>query len=327
MTPEGDVQLITVCIPSVRAATIEAAIRSVQRQTWPGWELVIVMQGEDEQLRAKVRDASLADPRIRGVWLAERGVSRARNVGVAEARGGAIAFLDDDCEAAPDWLARLRTAWLENPDVGVIAGSLVAPPAPRWPISKCPSAYPTAGILRHGPDDPDMPSETWLASANLGVRQWAWEVIGPFDEHLGPGTEFPAGEDLDFFLRAIRHRVPIRFLPEAEVIHTYGRRVGVRAVWKMLRGYGSGQGAVAAKMTLFADRDPDGWNGTLWRKQAWREAILDPLKSLRPHQIVRALPRQVAFERSYRACMRAYTVNDRGLLVAHSRVAQPSLAR
>ena len=50
------------------------------------------------------------------------GIPYARNAGVAHCTGDVVAFLDDDCEAAPGWLAALEVPFLKDPNVGAVGG-------------------------------------------------------------------------------------------------------------------------------------------------------------------------------------------------------------
>lgn len=308
----------SVCIPCVRASTIAAAVESVKRQTRSDWEIVVSMQGDDPELRARVEALADSDSRVRGIWVREKGVSRARNLAVAAASLDTVVFLDDDCIADPRWLERIHAALVEEPDVGLVAGSLIAPPGPRWPLSMCPSAAPADFTFRPDPTAPTLPPGSHAVTANLAIRRLAWDLIGPFDELLGAGATFKGGEDLDLLLRAVRSGVPIRFCPDAIVHHTHGRRFGARAVLKMLTSYGYGQGAVAAKMTISSPDDAS-WDGAAWRRQLWRDGVTGPLTSLRVHRVPRSVPRLVAFERGYRRCTRDFDVDVRGFLVPRNR--------
>jgi glycosyltransferase involved in cell wall biosynthesis len=142
----------SICVPSVRATTVEHTIQSIQRQTATVWEVIVVAQGDDEDLRRRLEAASAQDPRVRFVWLPQKGVSRARNAGARAATHDTIVFTDDDCEAAPDWLEQIGAALDADPTVGVVAGSLVAPPRPKWCVTTCPSASPRDFTLRADPD-------------------------------------------------------------------------------------------------------------------------------------------------------------------------------
>jgi len=99
--------LVTVVIPTRnRRALLAEAIGSVQRQTYSNWELIVVDDCSEDDTWAYL--ASLKDPRIRAIRLdrhQERSV--ARNLGLAEAKGEYVLFLDDDDRLLPDALVVL----------------------------------------------------------------------------------------------------------------------------------------------------------------------------------------------------------------------------
>jgi glycosyltransferase involved in cell wall biosynthesis len=255
-----------------------------------------------------VRQAERQDARVRGIWLPLKGASRARNAGATAATYDTIAFIDDDCEATPDWLDRLNQSFRDDPEIGMVAGALVAPPTQGWRPAMCPSSMPGDFTLRPGDVSGALPHGSAFVTANCAVRRWAWDRIGPFDEELGAGTPFRGGEDLDFFLRAIGAGVPIRFRPDAVVHHTAGTRYGVRSVLGVSVAYASGQGAVAAKLTLRSG------SGAEWLQEIRAECLTRPLRRLQPHRIALRLPRLLAFERAYRRCLGDYTLDGSGLL-------------
>src|SRR5216683_2008584 len=107
MRLESDVSVIIAAFSTQRWDNLLAAIDSARHQTLPAREVIVCID-HNRSLLSAVRDyaARLADVRVvDNTW--PRGVSGARNTGIAAASGAICAFLDDDAEAAPDWLAGL----------------------------------------------------------------------------------------------------------------------------------------------------------------------------------------------------------------------------
>jgi glycosyltransferase involved in cell wall biosynthesis len=131
---------VSVVVPTHdRPRLLALTLCSVLRQEGVDLEVVVVDDGSSVDVRAVVE--RLGDARVRLVRHDRpQGVSAARNRGVAEARGGWIAFLDDDDVWAPDKLqAQLEAArggghgWAYVGAVNVTEGLRVlggAPPAP-----------------------------------------------------------------------------------------------------------------------------------------------------------------------------------------------------
>ena len=81
------------------------AVRSALAQTHTELEVLVVVDGGDQETRAALADC--ADPRVRLVWPGGRlGNADARNAGVHEAQAEWVAFLDDDDEWLPRKLER-----------------------------------------------------------------------------------------------------------------------------------------------------------------------------------------------------------------------------
>lgn len=93
------------------ADAVIGAITSVQQQTDPDWELLVMVDASPDDAATRVR-AHLAfapDERVRLVDHPEnRGVSAVRNHGLELARGRWIAFLDSDDRLRPNFLSTLH---------------------------------------------------------------------------------------------------------------------------------------------------------------------------------------------------------------------------
>ncbi len=97
--------LVSVIVPAYNAEKyLPAAIESVLRQTYSGWELILVDDGSTDSTPAICDKAAAADPRVRVVHKLNGGFSSARNAGVSISRGKYLAFLDSDDLLAPSFV-------------------------------------------------------------------------------------------------------------------------------------------------------------------------------------------------------------------------------
>jgi hypothetical protein len=103
-----DGPLISVIMPSRNAgAWVQSAVRSVLAQSWRNLEFLFVDDASDDDTARLATEAAAGDPRFILISRPERGGAyRARNAGLAQARGHWIAFQDSDEWAHPERLAR-----------------------------------------------------------------------------------------------------------------------------------------------------------------------------------------------------------------------------
>jgi glycosyltransferase involved in cell wall biosynthesis len=135
--------LVSAVIPTCnRADLVKRAVMTALAQTYPHMEVVVVVDGPDEDTVRLLQQ--MADARLKVVTLSERvGGSEARNEGVRVASGDWIAFLDDDDEWVPDKVEKqLSAAEGLGVDFPVVASRFIAR-SPRadylWPtrLLKC----------------------------------------------------------------------------------------------------------------------------------------------------------------------------------------------
>lgn len=100
-------ELISIVMPAYNAALfIESTIDSIIAQTYRNWELIIVDDGSSDGTKEIVSRYISADKRIRYVHQNNGKQGKARNTGVAHAKGDFIAFQDADDLWKPDMLER-----------------------------------------------------------------------------------------------------------------------------------------------------------------------------------------------------------------------------
>lgn len=110
--------MISVVIPLYnKELSIAATLRSVFAQTYTDFEVVVVNDGSTDESLEVVK--SFSDSRIRILTQANAGVSAARNMGILEAKGDYVAFLDADDIWTPDYLETLAALIRDYPIAGL----------------------------------------------------------------------------------------------------------------------------------------------------------------------------------------------------------------
>ena len=113
---------VTVVVPTFNcASTIEAALRSIQRQTRTDWEAIVVDDGSVDSGPDRVARLSREDSRIKLIRHGHnRGAQAARNTGIDAARTAWIAFLISDDKWMPQSLALRLDAAEKNLGLQVV---------------------------------------------------------------------------------------------------------------------------------------------------------------------------------------------------------------
>jgi glucosyl-dolichyl phosphate glucuronosyltransferase len=156
------------------------AVESVQRQTRPSKEVIVVID-HNAVLLARARE------KLSGVVIVEntgeKGLSGARNSGAAVAQGTILAFLDDDAIAHPDWIYNLTVCYT-SPQVVGVGGRI----EPRW-SQRRPRWFPAEFNWVIGCTYLGMPSITApvrnMIGANMSVRKHVLMAVGGFREAFG----------------------------------------------------------------------------------------------------------------------------------------------
>jgi glycosyltransferase involved in cell wall biosynthesis len=203
-----------------RPELLALTLRSVLWQQDIELEALVVDDGSDPGTQAVVDD--LHDVRVRLIRNAgPRGVSGARNIGIAAARGDWIAFLDDDDLWSPDKLrAQLaagneaRAGWVYAGDVSVDEGLRVR----SGSRPSLPEAV-VAGLQTHNA----VPA----GASNVIVRRDVLDSVGRFDPGLG------TSEDWDLWLRLAATTMPA-CVPRPLVALREHARMASRNVDRML---------------------------------------------------------------------------------------------
>jgi glycosyltransferase involved in cell wall biosynthesis len=206
-----------------------AAVASLQAQTLSPSEIILVIDHNPalcERTQAYMVSAGVIVVENQG----KRGLSGARNTGVALANGDIIAFIDEDAVAAPDWLAQLNRLY-QNPDVMGVGGAI----HPLWSGNR-PKWFPeefdwVVGCTYRGMPEAEK-SVRNLIGCNMSFRRYVTSLNEGFRDGIGRIGTLPVGcEETEYCIRA-NERWPekvLMYAPQAQVFHNVPK---TRATWR-----------------------------------------------------------------------------------------------
>jgi GT2 family glycosyltransferase len=149
-------------------------------------EVIVVDNSPDQENAARFGARFALEPGIRYLLEPTPGLSHARNVGIAHARAGLVAFVDDDAVAAPDWAAHMLNAFEAfGGRAGVVGGRVL----PRWISPRPPwltdDLLGYLSILDWGGKTRPLRSHEWLVGCNIAFDKQILSSIGGFSRTLG----------------------------------------------------------------------------------------------------------------------------------------------
>lgn len=216
---------------------LERLFGSLKTQILSDFEVILVDQNPDDRLAHLVETYSSLYP-IRHI-RSPKGLSRARNAGIAAATGSYVAFPDDDCWYEPDTLVMADRLFRQSPELAIVTGRTLD-------ATGTPSVSPTG-------DQPlAITRKNYLDCGNsngIFVRRAALAKIGGFDEDLGVGSQSPfqSGEEADFLLNALSAGLQLGYFPTLVVHHDQVITHYDAAQIARARRYGRGFGALMRK--------------------------------------------------------------------------------
>ncbi len=182
---------------------VRKAVRSVLEQVRPVDELIVVDDGSSDGTVEAV-EREFGDS-VRILQSNGRGVSAARNLGVAAASASWIAFLDSDDLWLPEKLERQESAWREADEHRIVHSDEI------WIRDGVRVNPRKRHAKRGGRIFLDCLPLCVISPSSVLLERRLFEEVGRFDESL------PACEDYDLWLRICASE-PVLFVDEPLVV-------------------------------------------------------------------------------------------------------------
>ncbi|QMU71969.1 glycosyltransferase family 2 protein [Streptacidiphilus sp. P02-A3a] len=223
-----DVSVIICGYTEDRWDDLLAAVDSALKQSLPPLEVLVVVD-HNPRLLTRLRARLVGTEPVQVIANSHaRGLSGGRNTGVAAARGGIVAFLDDDAVAERDWLRWFADGFADPEVMGV--GGLTLP---VWDSGRRPGWYPQEFDWVHGATYRGMPTGRArvrnVLGGNASFRRGVFESVGGFSAGIGRGADAGGdgrpvrplgGEETELCIRIHQERPGSVFLfDDRSVIH------------------------------------------------------------------------------------------------------------
>ena len=232
--------LVSIIIPAYNCEnTIGKCLDSLLKLDYPDYEIIIIDDGSTDSTPEILKQS----PKVKTIRTQNSGPSRARNIGIKEAKGDFIAFTDADCIVDRNWIKELFRGFVSDKVAGV--GGDQQSPEDETPFGKDVQDFMKfVGIvgdyMKH---HMDILKTSHNPTCNVLYKKTVLLEAGLFDEALWPG------EDVDIDRKIKRKGWLLYYNPNAVVQHYRPQNPG--SFNKMMKRYGWAQGYLVRKYGLF----------------------------------------------------------------------------
>ena len=234
-----------------RCQELKRCLDSLFGQSYKDKETIVIDNGSSDETASSLKNYDL-----RVIKDGIKNKAYLRNLGLREARGEVVAYIDDDAVADPSWLYNIASTFVESNTIGAVGGpaltvgkqeilslhelskssrivklalslfNKIVMGGKLWDIGVLGrgGAYSVGGSLPVSTTLPNPIPVDILATCNAAVRKKAAEEINGFDENFIFNQE-----DGDLFLRVRNAGYQIIFNPQAMVTHYVSPRKSTRA--------------------------------------------------------------------------------------------------
>jgi len=181
-----------------------------------GAEIIVIDNNSADETGRVIDEWATRLPELIHLVEPQPGKSRALNQGLQRARAQLLVFTDDDVCVPADYLTEVWRFFTEYPHYDAAGGRVRLPPEVTDPELLARVARYRSLPLYDGGDA--VGDGKGLAGCNMALRRRVFDVIGPFNERLGPGAS-GAHEDADLVARIHAAGLRIGYMPGAIIYH------------------------------------------------------------------------------------------------------------
>jgi len=193
--------MISIVIPNLNSNIIHLTLDALRKQSYAMEHAEVLVVGTDAP------NLVHEDRLIRFIPTKRRvNPAIARNIGLRQAKGDPIMFIDADCIPAPDWFSRMIQCH-QSLDAKIVGGAVTFKRGNLWTLAD------NVAMFRDSLPFTVKEPRRLLPTLNLGIRREVYLAAGEMDESL------TCSEDIDWIARCQKNGYKLYFEPRALVCH------------------------------------------------------------------------------------------------------------
>ncbi|MDD5133667.1 MAG: glycosyltransferase [Candidatus Nanoarchaeia archaeon] len=206
---------------------VRECVKNILKQSYTNFEIIITTEADEKE----------KFPKTRIIKLDRSSPSTARNVGVRNAKGDIIAFIDDDAYPSKDWLKN-SVKYFDDENVTGVAGPGVEPPNSTFMEKVSGKVYELSSgkvNYRYKKGKKVMEVDDY-PTCNLLIRKEDFESVGGFNDR------YWGGEDTEL-CHSLTQNLKRKIIYDPDVLVYHHRRKDLRGhlrqsmFWAMWRGF------------------------------------------------------------------------------------------
>lgn len=220
-----------------RPGNIAPCIRSIAKNTYRSFEIIVVDQSEDDSTKIQFQHVRSQYQNIRTLYIHQkkRGISNARNTGIQKASGNIVIFTDDDCIVKNSWIQEIVQSFHSHPQIQGVYGKTLPFNKREGEICPCTFTRSAPRIISR----PCYHVKYFGFGNNMAYRKSLFSDTGLFKTWLGTGSVGLSAEDSEFAQRILLSDKIIFYNPKAVVFHN--KWLAARDMEQQIRLYTCGE--------------------------------------------------------------------------------------
>lgn len=232
--------LVSLIMPTLnRFDDIYIFMDSLLEQTYKNFELIVVDQNDNDKVK-EIVDKYVDRLDIKYIKSNKKGLSYNRNIGIAAAQGKILAFPDDDCAYKPDTIEKAINFFEKNKE---------------YKIYSCKTMdfneVDTFKRMYNGTCDINSLNVMDTITSITFFVLFEDKDYLMFDERLGVGGDFGAGEEVDYILELLSRGYKGRYFGDDIIYHPAKKHSKSKEKYQRDFNYGRGFGALCKKEIVY----------------------------------------------------------------------------